>query len=185
VGTPPAQPNSEEGIRVRDYSVVTSDDHKAGHVVDEQGEFLIVEFGTLRKHKHVLPKAFAHVREGENVVNATVTWDVLKDSPTLDSTGAIDDEAVGEHYGLVTHFEDEVPAEGLGETIPGRDPAYGPDEAAAAGGQATAEQQRVALREELANTGGRDGETPAPHVSPGITGGDRYRDAPGVKPAND
>lgn len=167
------------------YSVVTSDDHKAGHVVGEQDEFLIVEFGTLRKQKHVLPRAFAHARNGgEKVVAATVTWDILKDSPTVEGDGSFDRHAVAEHYGLADHFADE-PSEGYGENIPYRDPAFGPDEPAAAAGLTTAEQQRVAIREELANTGGEDGRVPAPHVSPGITGGDRYRDAPGTKPANE
>ena len=162
------------------YSVVTSDDHKAGHVVDEQGELLIVEFGTLRKQKHVLPKAFVHQRDGEETIAATVTWDILKDSPTVGGDGAIDHDAVAEHYGLADHFEE--PAEGYGETIPYRDPAYGPDEAARAGGVSTAEQERVAIREQLADTSGK---APAPHVSPGITGGDRYRDAPDADPAHE
>ena len=162
------------------YSVVTSDDHKAGQVVDEQGEFLIVEFGTLRKQKHVLPKAFAHQRDGEEVVSATVTWDVLKDSPTVDNDGGIDSTAVAAHYGLADHFADT--SEGYGEDIPLRDPAHGPDEAAAAGGVSTAEQERVRVREQLADT---SGVAEAPHTSPGITGGDRYRDAPGAKPANE
>ena len=163
------------------YSVVTSDDHKAGSVVGEQGELLIVEFGTLRKQKHVLPKAFAHERDGEETVAATVTWDILKDSPTVDGDGSIDLEAVAEHYGLADHFE-EPPAEGYGETIPYRDPAFGPDEAARAGGVSTVEQERVSIREQLADT---SGVAEAPHTSPSITGGDRYRDAPGAKPANE
>ena len=162
------------------YSVVTSDDHNAGHVVGEQGEFLIVEFGTLRKHKHVLPKAFAHQRDGEEVVNATVTWDILKDSPCVDRDGGIDSTAVAEHYGLADHFADT--SEGYGENIPFRDPAHGPDEAATAGGISTAEQERVRIREQLADT---SGAAEAPHTSPSITGGDRYRDAPGAKPANE
>jgi len=163
------------------HSVVTSDDHKAGNVVGEQGEFLIVEFGTLRKQKHVLPKAFAHQRDGEDVVNASVTWDILKDSPTLDGDGGIDASAVAEHYGLADHFAADT-TEGYGDNIAFRDPAHGPDEAAAAGGVTTAEQERVAMREQLADT---SGAAQAPHTSPSITGGDRYRDAPGVKPANE
>ena len=157
------------------YSVVTSDDHKAGSVVEEQGEYLIVEFGTLRKQKHVLPKAFATAR-GDETVAATVTWDILKDSPTVGSDGGIDNDAVAEHYGLADHFEEDAPAEGYGETIPGRDPAYGTD------GVEAAERERVAIREQLSDT---SGQAPAPHTSPSITGGDRYRDAPGAKPANE
>lgn len=165
------------------HPVVTSDEHKAGQVVDVQGEFLIVEFGTLRKQKHVLPKAFATQREGEETVAATVTWDILKDSPTVGGDGSVDSEAVAEHYGLADHFENEsAPASGLGDTIPGSDPAYGAEEAARAGGVSTAEQERVAIREQLSDT---SGAAEAPHTSPSITGGDRYRDAPGAKPAGE
>jgi hypothetical protein len=60
------------------------------------------------------------------------------------------------------------------------DPAYGPDEAARAAGLPTAEQQRVAVREKL-----RPGADEPDHPSPGITGGDRYRDAPNVNPPKD
>ena len=161
------------------YSVVTSDDHKAGHVIEEHGEFLIVEFGTLRKQRHVLPKAFVHAREGEDTIAATVTWDVLKDSPTVGGDGEIDHSEVARHYGLAEGVAD--PTEGYGENIPYRDPAYGPEEPAAAAGLATAEQDRIATRKAL-NDAGR-GKIPAPHTSPSITGGDRYRDADSVEPA--
>lgn len=126
-------------------SVVTSDDHKAGQVVADQGDFLIVESGTIRKQRHVLPKAFATVRD--DVVCATVTWDILRDSPTADGDGEFDHEAVAEHYGLADHFED-APAEGYGESVPG-DPAHGPDEAARAAGLKTAEEERVAIHKSL------------------------------------
>jgi hypothetical protein len=159
---------------VQGKPVVTSDDHKAGHVVDVQGEYLIVETGTLRKHKHVLPKAFATERGDE--VCATVTWDILKDAPEVDGDGSIDRDAVAEHYGLAEQFA-EPPTEGYGESLPD-DPAYGPEQAARAGGVATAEEERLAVREKL--SAGAD-ERPD-HPSPGITGGDRYRDAPGTKP---
>ncbi len=149
-------------------SVVTSDDHKAGQVVAEQGDFLIVESGTLRKQKHVLPKVFATTRG--DVVCATVTWDILKDSPTVSGDGNFDHEAVAEHYGLVDHFE-EAPVEGYGESVPG-DPAYGPDQAARAAGKKTEGEERVALRESL-----HPGSDAPPHTSPSITGGDRYKDA--------
>jgi hypothetical protein len=153
---------------VQGTQVVTSDDHKAGHVVAEQDDYLIVETGTLRKHRHVLPKTFAHERD--DLICATVTWDILKDAPEMDSSGHIDREAVAEHYGLAEHFEEPSTA-GYGDLLPD-DPAYGPDQAARAAGLPTAEEERVAIREKL----NRDGDRPD-HPSPGITGGDRYRDA--------
>lgn len=137
--------------------VVTSDDHKAGHVVGEEADYLIVETGTLRKHKHVLPKTFATERDG--TICATVTWDILKDAPEVDGNGNIDRDAVAEHYGLAEHFEE------------------GPEEAARAGGIVTAEQERVAIRKQLSDT-----SSDRPDPSPGITGGDRYRDAASTNP---
>ena len=35
---------------MKGFTVITSDEKKAGHVVEEQGEYLIVEHGALRKH---------------------------------------------------------------------------------------------------------------------------------------
>jgi hypothetical protein len=153
---------------VQGSPVVTSDNHKAGHVVGEEGDYLIVETGTLRKHKHVLPKTFATERDGE--ICATVTWDILKDSPEVDGNGNIDHDAVAEHYGLAEHYE-EPSTEGYGEMV-ADDPAY------TDAGVATAERGRVAIREKLADT---SADRPD-HPSPGITGGDRYRDAPGTDP---
>jgi hypothetical protein len=53
------------------YDVVTSDEDKLGQVVGEQGDFLIVEHGTLRKTRHAIPKTFAHADEAESVVRGT------------------------------------------------------------------------------------------------------------------
>ena len=154
-------------------NVVTSDDHKAGHVVGDQDDYYIVEIGTLRKHKHVLPKTFAAEKDG--VLCATVTWDILKDAPQVEGDGTIDRDAVAEHYGLAEHYEAPETV-GYGETV-ADDPAFGAEQAAAAGGVATAEQERIAVRNKM-----RPGEDRPSHPSPGVTGGDRYRDAPNTKP---
>jgi hypothetical protein len=156
---------------VQGQDVVTSDEHKAGHVVGEQGEYLIVETGTLRKHRHVLPKAFTGGGD-DGTVRATVTWDILKDAPEADGDGTFDEQAVARHYGLAPALED-APAEGYGETI-SQDPAY------ADAGVAAAEQQRVSIREQLSDPG-----MGTPDPSPGVTGGDRFRDAPGPKTSDE
>ncbi len=80
------------------YTVVTGDGSKIGTVVGEEGANLIVETGTLRKHKHAIPKTFVHVQDAEQQISVTVTKDIVADSPTCDD--GIDERAVAAHYGL-------------------------------------------------------------------------------------
>src|SRR5438874_432646 len=63
------------------YEVITSDGSKAGRVVGTRGDDLVVEHGTLRKSRHLLPRTFVEVDEDEHVVRASITKDVLQDSP--------------------------------------------------------------------------------------------------------
>ena len=64
------------------YDVRTIDDDKIGHVVDEDGDFLIVEHGLL-KTKHALPKAFAEIDDDEEVVRTTLSKELIHDSPKV------------------------------------------------------------------------------------------------------
>jgi hypothetical protein len=82
-------------VNVKGYTVITSDDKKAGRVVDETAENLIVEYGTLRKTRKPLPRAFAHVDPAERVVRATVSSQIFAHAP-----GPEDGDAVKEYYGL-------------------------------------------------------------------------------------
>jgi hypothetical protein len=104
------------------YDVVTSDDHKIGSVVDDRGEYLIVEHGTLRKTRHALPKAFAHPVDADRLVRVTVTKDVIADSPKLDDD-EIDEQAVARHFGMAGGFR-HPDTRGRGEVLPD-DPATG------------------------------------------------------------
>jgi hypothetical protein len=126
------------------YDVVTSDDHKIGHVVDERDNCLIVEHGHVFKAKHAIPKAFAHVDESARVVRATVTKDVFTDGPKV--TDDWDCNAVLEHYGLVGGLA-APDTEGYGETLP-TDPALAADDDVA---------ERAGMREGKAD----DGSMPA------------------------
>ena len=80
------------------YTVVTVEDEKVGKVVEESGDYVIVEHGTLRKSKHALPREFAHVDESEEQVRLTISKNVFLDSPTVDET--IDEQAVADYYGI-------------------------------------------------------------------------------------
>jgi hypothetical protein len=152
------------------YEVITSDDAKAGHVVEIRGDNLIVEHGTLFKSRHALPLTFVVADEGERVVRASISKEILESSPKVED-GRVDERAVAEHYGLASGF-DTPPTEGEGELV-SDDPAFGAERDAHRVGMERAEEQRARIRER-----GEAGEGPLDSVSsPGLTGGDRARDA--------
>lgn len=142
------------------YEVITSDDHKAGRVVGTRGDNLIVEHGTLRKSRHLLPRVFVEVDDSAKVVHATITKDILEDSPKLDGDD-IDDRAVAAHYGLAAGF-DEPETKGYGEVLPD-DPGLSAEQEEIHLGLRTAEEQRLDVLE------GRDTEAHEPD-SPGLLG---------------
>jgi len=138
------------------FDVRTIDDDKIGHVVDEDGDFLIVEHGLL-KSKHALPKTFAEVDADNKVVRTTLSKDVINHSPKVN--GELDRQAVLEHYGL---------AEGT-RGVDGLEPdenAYGADDSL---------RRDIETRKEVAAGEGPFDEQP---YSPGVTGGDRRLDLP-------
>jgi len=152
------------------YEVVTSDDSKAGRVVEVRGDNLIVEHGTIFKSKHALPRTFVDVDEDDRVVRASISREILESSPKLDD-GEVDERAVAEHYGLAEGFE-APPSEGYGETTPD-DPAFGAERDRQSAGMAATEEERARIR-----SGSEPGSGALDSVSsPGITGGDRARDA--------
>jgi hypothetical protein len=77
------------------YDVRTIDGDKIGHVVDAEGDYLIVEHGLL-KTKHALPKRFAEVDPDDHVVHTTLPKDLIYESPKVN--GELDRDAVAEHY---------------------------------------------------------------------------------------
>ena len=124
------------------YDVVTMDDQKVGTVVGESGDFLLVEHGLLRKAKHALPRQFAHFNDSEREVRITVGKEIFLDSPEVD--GDIDEQAVGEYYGLAPS---EGPGtEGYGVTDAG-DPARSSEEQALRAGVEPAQAERAQIRE--------------------------------------
>ncbi|MCP9484879.1 MAG: hypothetical protein MSC30_03375 [Gaiellaceae bacterium MAG52_C11] len=83
------------------YDVLTFDDERAGTVVGKQGSNLIVEQGAIFKHRRALPELFVTVDEGEQIVRATVSKNVLESAPEVGDDG-VDERAVSEHYGLTS-----------------------------------------------------------------------------------
>ena len=83
---------------MKGFDVVTFADEKVGTVAGESGDYLIVEHGLIKKSKRALPREFAHVEDGEQVVRITVGKEIFLDSPELD--GELDERAVAAYYGL-------------------------------------------------------------------------------------
>ena len=125
------------------YEVITSDEHKLGHVVGTIGDNLVVEHGTIIKSKHPVPKAFAEVHDDEKVVRLTVSKEIVCEAPKVNGDG-YDERAVAEHYGLAAGVE--APAtEGYGELLPD-DPARTAEDDELRAGIPTAEQERLRAR---------------------------------------
>jgi hypothetical protein len=128
---------------VEGYEVIACDDHKVGEVVAVEGNLLIAEGGTLRKSRHAVPMAFAHVDDDARVVRLSVTKEVVQDSP--DVKGELDRGAVAEHYGLAEGYA-EPETEGYGEVTPD-DPARSSESEGRRSGVQPAAEQRAQIRE--------------------------------------
>lgn len=83
-------------------TVVTSDDHKLGTVIAEQDGCVIIETGHMFKSKRALPREFLH--EADGAMRATVTKDVVDDSPKVD-LDHWDCPTIRLYYGLDGPFE--------------------------------------------------------------------------------
>ena len=115
-------------------TVVTSDDHKLGTVVEERDNCVIIETGHVFKTKHAIPREFLH--EGDGELRATVTKDVVDDSPKVDLENW-DCSAVRLHYGLDGPFEVDSDPDSLDNA----------ETAAARAGMPTAPEQRLDVME--------------------------------------
>ena len=112
------------------FDVVTVDDEKVGSVAGESGDYLVIEHGLIRKSKRALPREFAHVDDGEQVVRITVGKEIFLGSPEVD--GELDERAVAEYYGLAQSATA---------------PARSAEEQAYGAGVETAAQERARIRE--------------------------------------
>jgi hypothetical protein len=128
---------------VEGYDVITSDEHKLGHVVGTMGDNVVVEHGTLRKSKHLVPKTFAHVDEGARVVRLTIPKDIVEESPKLNGDEP-DEHAVAAYYGLA-EAEEAPETEGYGDLLPD-DPARTAEDDARRAGIPTATEERLDVR---------------------------------------
>jgi hypothetical protein len=152
------------------YDVITFDDAKIGHLVGREGPFLVVEHGSIFKHRRPVPAAFATVDDDARVVRLTVSREILESAPEV-GDGGLDERAAAEHYGLAAGFEAPETL-GEGRIEPG-DPAIGAEQADEDLGLVPPSHQRAVTQNHLGpGQGPNDRGVP----SPGITGGDRFRD---------
>ena len=154
------------------YTVLTVDDEKVGEVVGRTGESLVIERGTLRKHRHLLPLPFVESSDDERCVRTTLSKQMIEDSPEVGDDNAHDESAIARYYGLVGTEAAPPDTEGYGVTDPD-DPARTVVDDWSAGDVEPPDAQRARTRERVG-----PGEGPLDSgSSPGITGGDRFRDA--------
>ncbi|MGH3064471.1 MAG: hypothetical protein ACRDMK_09040 [Gaiellaceae bacterium] len=151
------------------YDFITAvDDKKWGTVVDQQGDYVIVEHGTLRKHRYAVPKSSVDVDEGAEEVRTTLSGELISESPKVDDD--FDRVTADRHYGLAG-TEVAPPTEGHGDTV-SDDPARGAEYQEQQAGVEPAVQERARIREGSAET--NDG---MPDESPALLG-DRLSDVP-------
>jgi len=147
------------------YEVITSDDHKLGHVVRVDGDLLIVEHGHLRKTRHAVPLAFAHADADARTVRLTLSREIVEDSPRVEDED-VDRRAVAEHYGLASG-DDAPETKGYGDLLPD-DPAWGAEYEEERSGIEPAAERRARIREGESEPGphGRPIIPPDPHQGP-------------------
>jgi hypothetical protein len=152
------------------YEVITSDGERVGRVVGFLGDSLIVESGRIFKSRRALPGAFVHADDATRTVRTSISKEILRDSPEVED-GRFDARAVAAHYGLAAGY-DHPPTEGDGELRPD-DPVWTAERDARRAGLEQPEEQRARIHRDMG-----PGEGPNDTISsPGLTGGDRARDA--------
>jgi hypothetical protein len=127
------------------YDVLTTDGDKVGHVLEDDGDYLIVEHGLL-KTKHALPRTFAEIEPDAKILRTTLSKQLIHDSPKVGDD--YDRHEVAEYYGLAEGYEDPV-TRGAGELLPD-DPARSAEEDAMRAG-VNPVQERLRVREGLSD----------------------------------
>ena len=68
---------------MKGYDLIGSDDDKVGQIIDRVGDNLIVEHGTLRKHRNALPKTFVHLDTDAGVARTSLSKQMIQLSPEV------------------------------------------------------------------------------------------------------
>jgi len=119
--------------------VTAVDDKRWGTVVGQEAGYVIVEHGTLRKHRYAVPESSIDVNEQEREVRTTISGEMISESPKVDDE--FDRAAVERHYGF--------------------DDADGPSAAETSGGESAVEQRAQIRGGSAESTDGMPDESPA------------------------
>jgi hypothetical protein len=143
------------------YDFITAvDDKQWGTVVGRQDGFVIVEHGTLRKHRYAVPEESVDVDENAKEVRTSLSGELIGESPKVDD--GFDREAIARHYGLAdTTVEYQSAVD---------DPARGPEYQEQRAGVDSSVEERARIRE-----GDADATDAMPDESPALLG-DRLSD---------
>lgn len=151
-----------------DFDVIDNEDHSVGHVVGEEGNSIILERGTFRKHRHAVPRTFVVVDEEARVVRTTVSKQLIEDSPEVDDDG-VDEQAIAAYYGLAGGY-DQPDTLGYGE-VGADETAISADLQTRSAGIIPPEEKRARMREGHDDTYGPPGRQIIPP--------DAHEDVPG------
>ena len=119
--------------------ITAVDDKRWGTVVGQEAGYVIVEHGTLRKHRYAVPESSVDVNEQEQEVRTTLSGEMISESPKVDDE--FDRVAVERHYGF--------------------DDADGPSAAETSGGESAVEQRAQIREGSSESTDGMPDESPA------------------------
>jgi hypothetical protein len=153
-----------------DYEVIGSDGDKVGHVVGQEDDLIIVERGTLRKHRYALPKTFVEIDNEAGVVRTTLSKQLIEDSPEVDD--GVDEQQIAAYYGLASG-EVQPETHGYGFVEPD-DPAVSAESQTRRAGIIPPEEERARIREGEEDVYGPPGRQIIPP--------DPHEDVPGRKP---
>jgi hypothetical protein len=85
---------------MKGYNVVTTDDERVGHIVGMQGDYYIVESGSmLKKARYPLPKRYTTVEPERERVLIRMSRETLFGAPTVGRDGTLDELAVAAYWG--------------------------------------------------------------------------------------
>jgi hypothetical protein len=95
---------------MKGYEIVTAEDESVGHVVVQEGDYLILQHGLFHT-RHALPLEFVHVDHDTKQARTTLSRELIEGSPKLEHDEGVDVQAVADYYGL---SDTTVPDDQLG-----------------------------------------------------------------------
>jgi|Tabmets5t2r1_1033131.scaffolds.fasta_scaffold08927_3 hypothetical protein len=90
------------------YDVISvADDERIGTVVREEGDYVVLEHGLLRKRHHAIPMTTVEVDAERRQIRTRLSKALIEDSPPVEDD-ILDTDALARHYGTPDTSEDAV-----------------------------------------------------------------------------